>query len=153
MSCKLRVMLRLNVVVRKSWVETLHLISILLSIIGNKLGSRVSLSNLHWKRQVNFTHEFVLVITLNLDICLLWVFVLPGRGLCDELITLPEESYRLLRRCVWSRNIKNGCSIYIYDIGSLKVNQLLFCVSLKIYNKFANYFCELKFSGNTHQRP
>ena len=27
------------------------------------------------------------------------------------------------------------------------------CVYLKIYNKFANYFCELKFSGNTHQRP
>ena len=28
-----------------------------------------------------------------------------------------------------------------------------YTVSLKIYNKFANYFCELKFSGNTHQRP
>ena len=40
-----------------------------------------------------------------------------------------------------------------YDISSLRVNQLLYCVSLKIYNKFANYFCELKFSGNTHQRP
>jgi len=39
--------------------------------------------------------------------------------------------------------------IYIYDISSLRVNQLLYCVSLKIYNKFANYFCELKFSGNT----
>jgi len=29
--------------------------------------------------------------------------VLLGRGLCDELITRPEESYR----CVWSRNLKN----------------------------------------------
>ena len=34
------------------------------------------------------------------------------------------------RRCVWSRNIKNGCSmyiyiyIYIYDISSLRVNDL-----------------------------
>ena len=37
--------------------------------------------------------------------------------------------------------------------GSNNFNQLLYCVSLKIYNKFANYFCELKFSGNTHQRP
>ena len=37
--------------------------------------------------------------------------------------------------------------------GLNHVNQLLYCVSLKIYNKFANYFCELKFSGNTHQRP
>jgi hypothetical protein len=43
--------------------------------------------------------------------------------------------------------------IYIYDISRLRVNQLLYCVSLKIYNKIANYFCELKFSGNTHQRP
>jgi len=43
--------------------------------------------------------------------------------------------------------------ICIYDISSLRVNQLLYCVSLKIYNNFANYFCELKFSGNTHQRP
>jgi hypothetical protein len=28
----------------------------------------------------------------------------------------------VLLRCVWSRNIKNRCSIYIYDISSLKVN-------------------------------
>ena len=27
----------------------------------------------------------------------------------------------MLRRCVWSRNIKNGCSIYIYDISHLRV--------------------------------
>jgi len=37
--------------------------------------------------------------------------------------------------------------------GLNNFNQLLYCVSLKIYNKFANYFCELKFSGNTQQRP
>ena len=28
----------------------------------------------------------------------------------------------VLRRCVWSRNIKNGCFIYIYDISRLRVN-------------------------------
>jgi len=39
--------------------------------------------------------------------------------------------------------------VCVYDISSLRVNQNLSCVSLKIYNKFANYFCELKFSGNT----
>jgi len=34
--------------------------------------------------------------TGGVDVCLLWVLcVLSGRGLCDELITLPEESYRL----------------------------------------------------------
>ena len=31
-----------------------------------------------------------------MDVCLLWVpFFLSSRGLCDELITGPEESYRL----------------------------------------------------------
>jgi hypothetical protein len=31
-----------------------------------------------------------------MDVCLLWVLcVLSGRDLCDELITRPEESYRL----------------------------------------------------------
>jgi len=32
----------------------------------------------------------------------------------------------VVRRCVWSRNIKNRCSIYIYvyDINSLRVNDL-----------------------------
>jgi hypothetical protein len=29
-----------------------------------------------------------------MDVCLLWEF-LSGRGLCDELITCSEESYRL----------------------------------------------------------
>jgi len=31
----------------------------------------------------------------------------------------------VLRRCVWSRNIKNGCSIYIYNISRLRVKQLV----------------------------
>ena len=49
-----------------------------------------------------------------------WIFVccecrvLSGRGLCDELITRPEESYRLWCVVVLSRNIKNKYSIYIY---------------------------------------
>jgi len=28
----------------------------------------------------------------------------------------------VVRRCVWSRNIKNRCFIYIYDISCLRVN-------------------------------
>jgi len=39
--------------------------------------------------------------------------VLSGRGLCDELITRPEESYRLC--CVVV------CAPYIYDISRLRV--------------------------------
>jgi hypothetical protein len=34
-----------------------------------------------------------------MDVCLLWV--LSGRGLCDGLITRPEESYRMW--CVYDR--------------------------------------------------
>jgi hypothetical protein len=30
-----------------------------------------------------------------MDVRLLWVFVLSGRGLCDGPISRPEESYRL----------------------------------------------------------
>jgi hypothetical protein len=32
-----------------------------------------------------------------MDVCLLRVFVLSGRSLCDDLITRPEGSYRLWR--------------------------------------------------------
>jgi len=37
--------------------------------------------------------------------------------------------------------------------GSKQFKSTFILCSLKIHNKFANYFCELKFSGNTHQRP
>ena len=49
--------------------------------------------------------------------------MLSGRGLCDELITRPEESYRL--RCVVVCDLETsriGAS-YIYDISSLRVNR------------------------------
>ena len=37
--------------------------------------------------------------------CECWV--LSGRGLCDKLITRPEESYRLWCVVLWSRKLKN----------------------------------------------
>jgi len=54
--------------------------------------------------------------------------VLSGRGLCDELITRPEESYRLW--CVVVCGLETSrmggpyIYIYIYDISCLKVNDL-----------------------------
>jgi len=55
--------------------------------------------------------------------------VLSGRGLCDELITRPEESYRLW--CVVVCDLETSrigapytytyIYIYIYDISSLRV--------------------------------
>ena len=56
-----------------------------------------------------------------------WIFVcceclvLSGRGLCDELITRPEESYRL--RCVVVCDLETSSigAPYIYDISNLRV--------------------------------
>ena len=52
--------------------------------------------------------------------------MLSGRGLCDELITRVEESYRMC--CVVVCDLETSrigapC-IYIYDISNLRVNDL-----------------------------
>ena len=54
--------------------------------------------------------------------------MLSGKGLCDELITRPEESYRLC--CVVVCDLETSrigapcIYIYIYDISSLGFNDL-----------------------------
>jgi len=48
---------------------------------------------------------------------------LSGRGLCDELITRPEESYRLCCVVVCDLETSRICAPYIYDISSLRVNE------------------------------
>ena len=58
-----------------------------------------------------------------------WIFVccecrvLSGRGLCDELITRPEESYRLCCVVVCDLETSRMGAPYIYDISHLRVNQ------------------------------
>ena len=47
--------------------------------------------------------------------------MLSGRGLCDELITRPEESCRLWCVVVCDLETSRTCAPYIYDISSLKV--------------------------------
>ena len=57
-----------------------------------------------------------------------WIFVccecrvLSGRGLCDEPITRPEESYRLCCVVVCDLETSRIGAPYIYDISSLRVN-------------------------------
>jgi len=46
---------------------------------------------------------------------------LSGRGLCDELITRPEESYRLCCVVVCDLETSRIGAPYIYDIRSLRV--------------------------------
>jgi hypothetical protein len=59
-----------------------------------------------------------------------WIFVccecrvLSGRGLCDELITRQEESYRLCCVVVCDLETSRIGTPYIYAISSLRVNDL-----------------------------
>jgi len=46
---------------------------------------------------------------------------LSGRGLCDELITRPEESYRLCCVVVCALETSRIGAPYIYDISRLRV--------------------------------
>ena len=56
-----------------------------------------------------------------------WIFVccecrvLSGRGLCDELITRPEDSYRLWCVVVCDLETSRMYAPYIYDISRLRV--------------------------------
>jgi len=49
---------------------------------------------------------------------------LSGRGLCDGLITRPEESYRLWCVVVCDLEISRLCAPCIYDIRSLRFDDL-----------------------------
>ena len=52
--------------------------------------------------------------------------MLSGRGLCDEPIARPEESYRLwcVIVCDLETSRIGAPYIYLYDISSLKINDL-----------------------------
>ena len=70
--------------------------------------------------------------------------MLSGRGLCDELITRPEESYRLC--CVVVCDLETSrmgaiyiyIYIYIYDISRLRVN-VIFFIPIN-----ATFYCKVK---------
>jgi len=57
--------------------------------------------------------------------------VLSGRGLCDELITRPEESYRLCCVVVCDLETSKIGAPYIYDISCLRVNTSAYCSGRK----------------------
>ena len=61
--------------------------------------------------------------TGGMDIVCCECRVLSGRGLCDELIARPEESHRLWCVVCDLETSRMGAP-YIYDISSLKVNNL-----------------------------
>ena len=51
--------------------------------------------------------------------------MLSGRGLCDELITRPEESHRMCCIVVCELETSRMGAPYIYDISRLWVKELL----------------------------
>ena len=51
--------------------------------------------------------------------------MLSGRGLCDEPITRPEESYRLCCVVVCDQETSRMGAPYIYDISNLRVNGIV----------------------------
>jgi len=55
-----------------------------------------------------------------MDVCCEWC-VLSGRGLCDGLITRPEESYRLCCVVVCDLETSRMGAPYVYDISRLRV--------------------------------
>jgi len=58
---------------------------------------------------------------------------LSGRGLCDEQITRPEESYRLCCVVVCDLETSRMVAPYIYDISHLRVN----CTKMTL----TQYYC------------
>jgi hypothetical protein len=61
-----------------------------------------------------------------------------GRGLCDGLITRPEESYHV-SVCVWSRNPEKGGQRSILDYKRLWMNEWIESLTgTSILNKFYN---------------
>jgi len=63
--------------------------------------------------------------------------VLSGRGLCDELITRPEESYRLCCVVVCDLETSRMGAPYRYDISRLRVKGIYIELRLKICSLYS----------------
>jgi len=60
---------------------------------------------------------------------------LSGRGLCDELITRPEESYRLCCVVLCDLETSRMGAPYIYDISHLRVKNGTFDMDVIVHAK------------------
>jgi len=71
--------------------------------------------------------------------------VLSGRGLCDELITRPEESYRLCCVVVCDLETSRMGAPYIYDISRLRVNLKICTFTSKYFVLILRIFSDSQF--------
>jgi hypothetical protein len=60
--------------------------------------------------------------------------VLSGRGLYDELIARPEESYRLCCVVVCNLETSRICTPYIYDLSTLRVKLVFYTSTFCVHN-------------------
>ena len=72
--------------------------------------------------------------------------MLSDRGLCDELITRPEESYRLWCVVVCDLKTSRIGAPYIYDISNLRVNTVNGNSALTKVREFIDSLKECNFS-------
>jgi len=104
-----------------------------------------SLWRSHWRRVLKHRSAAACLLRLWVRIpqrgCMFLSCALSGRDLCDELITCPEESYRLwCVLCFWSINLvneralahwrllcrKNKISISVISVGTVSWIELQF---------------------------
>ena len=72
--------------------------------------------------------------------------MLSGRGLCDELITRPEESYRLWYVIVCDLETSRIGAPYIYDISNLRVKEGNCTAQSGCSLSYAHYVLQLKWT-------
>ena len=96
------------------------------------LGSCYNLSRFKWPRGLRRGSAAARLLGLLVRIPPgAWMFVccecrvLSGRGLCGELITRPEESYRLCCVVVCDLETSRMGAPYIYDISHLRFNKVV----------------------------
>ena len=65
--------------------------------------------------------------------------MLSGRGLCDELLTRPEESYRLCCLVVCDLETSRIGAPYVYDISNLRVKLTITSVTVKLPIKVGSW--------------
>jgi hypothetical protein len=78
-----------------------------------------------------------------MDVCLLCLYVVlssVGRGLCDGLITRPEQSYRV-SVCVWSRNPERQAKGPSWTISASEWMKWTKYISLQCYSSIFHNIC------------
>jgi hypothetical protein len=91
----------------------------------------------------------------GMDVCLLWVFVLSGTGLCDGPIPRPEESCRVWWVCMWSRNLQKEAAYARFGLlrhrkgKRLTEKRVSLLLSMKRCNSIFTFFLNLSLEIST----